>query len=109
MGVLIAPIVLGASLAAWVVGQPRDAAVPEAILERGRSVFNERCSSCHGVDGLSPTSEKADFRAMELLDWEKILKSSSGRVKESAEDAYAVARFIEKLNRTGRVKPEGPQ
>jgi hypothetical protein len=67
-----------------------------ALLAKGRTIFNNQCSKCHGVDGQNPAETKLDFRLKKSLTYEKIYKATLLRLKNE-DDSRATATFIKKL------------
>lgn len=92
-----------------VVEEEKDESRRRVLLERGREIFNQRCASCHGVDGQNPKSPETDFGRMTHLSYAQIFKSTKGRVKESEDDARAVAHFIKTLTESSKQDSNPPE
>lgn len=77
-------------------------------LEKGRVIFNELCSTCHGIDGKLRKFEAADLSITTLGLGERILVITNGapltvmppfKNQLSEDEIEAVASFIEELKK----------
>jgi len=112
------------------IGIAQTAAADDAVLERGRQIFEQRCVECHGAEGrgdgikapfLSPRPGNLVSAAVSAKSDRDLLKViANGRTRTampawkdqlSEEDQLAVLRYIRSLIRFSRPltpPPPGP-